>query len=110
MLLRLADWFRALIYFILEVCFYRSVRKHLYKPNDVTACAVLGSIFVELCIRAGISCAEWIPYSENQSEATKVFLDAITRTGFLLEEPEEIRFADTHIYREKKGPDPPKIV
>ena len=70
----------------------------------------MGSIFVELCIRAGISCGEWIPHSENQSEATRVFLEAITKTGFSLEEPDEIRFADAHIYRERRGPDPPKAV
>ena len=86
------------------------IRKHLYKANDVTACAVLGGILVELCIRAGISCAEWVPHNESNSEATKVFLDAITSTGFSLEEPEEIRFADLNIYRDKKGPLPPNIV
>lgn len=75
----------------------------------MTACAVVGSILVEMCIRAGISCAEWIPKSENQSEATTAFLDAFTGAGFSLEEPDEVLFHKTLNY-DKRGPKPEDIV
>ena len=75
----------------------------------MTACAVLGSILVELCIRAGISCAEWIPTTNDTSEATQIFLNEITKTGFSLQEPEEKNFTVINRHYPRVGPVPPKF-
>ena len=73
------------------------------------ACAVLGSILVEMCIRAGISCAEWIPLTQTTSEATNAFVNAFKKTGFSINEPSEVLFIEPWRYRDIKGPLPPKI-
>ena len=63
-----------------------------------------------MCIKAGISCAEWLPATRDDSEATKAFLNAFTTAGFSIEEPDEVLFHKTFYYRyEKRGPIPEKL-
>jgi len=84
------------------------IRQHLYKGNDVAACKNIGKLLAERCIRAGISCAHWsMPEEVTETSSTiKAVYDAITETGFALEEPEAINLGHKLPHRHPKGPKP----
>uniref|UniRef100_H2YC30 Large ribosomal subunit protein uL18m n=1 Tax=Ciona savignyi TaxID=51511 RepID=H2YC30_CIOSA len=87
-----------------------SIQQQIYKGNDVCTCYNVGRVFVERCIRSGISCAAWtIPNNiTDGSQSITAFREALTSSGFVLKEPDQISFRSyqpPHMKRE--GPEAP---
>ena len=75
----------------------------------MTASSKVGLILAERCIRAGISCAEWVNCTETSCESTDAFHEAVRSTGFSLCEPDQVRFRYTKPHHKVLGPAPRPI-